>query len=59
MSTGILMKSYFQFGWLRHRDLAETLQAMYLARAEVKSEHRDEYIKLLKEIGEYIDHYDM
>jgi len=58
-SMGTLMTCFFINGFLRHRDLAETLQAMYLARAEEKSEHRDEYNKLLKETGEYNDPYDM
>jgi hypothetical protein len=28
---------YFDVGFLRHEDLAETLQAFYLARAEMTS----------------------
>ena len=49
----------FEDGFLRHGDLAETLQAMYLARAEMKSGERDEYIKHLKMIGEYKEEYDL
>jgi len=49
----------FEDGLLHYNDLVETLQAFYRARAEVKSEHRDEFIKLLKGAGEYIDDYDM
>ena len=49
----ISLISAFDAGWLRHGDLAETLQAFYLARAEVKSEGRDKYIVHLKMIGEY------
>ena len=48
----------FEDGLLRHSDLAETLQAMYRSRAEMKSEDRDEYIKHLKEIGEYEEEYE-
>ena len=47
--------SSFQNGWLHHRDLAETLQAMYCARSEMKSESRNEWIKHLKETGQYTD----
>ena len=43
----------FEDGLLHHGDLAETLQAMYLARSEMKSEDRDEYIRHLKRIGKY------
>ena len=45
-------------GLLHHQDLAETLQAMYRSRAEMKSEDRDEYIKYLKETGKYRAEYD-
>ena len=41
-----------------HGDLAETLQAMYRARAEMKSEDRDQYIEYLKRTGEYEAEYD-
>ena len=44
---------YFEDGLLRHGDLAETLQVMYLASAEMKSEYRDKYIEHLKKTGEY------
>ena len=43
----------FEGGWLRHRDLAESLQAMYLARSEMRSDGRDRHIKHLKETGKY------
>ena len=43
----------FELGFLHHGDLAETLQAMYRSRAELKSESRDQYIKYLKLAGEY------
>ena len=49
----------FKKGLLRHGDLAETLQAMYLARAEMKSKDRDEYIAYLKWAGKYKEEYDM
>ena len=48
----------FQRGVLRHGDLAETLQAFYLARAELKSENRDQYIEHLKMTGKYKEEYD-
>jgi hypothetical protein len=50
---------YFEAGFIQHGDLAETLQAMYLARAELRSDHRDQYIKHLKKTGEYRAEYDM
>jgi hypothetical protein len=43
----------FEHEFLYHGDLAETLQAMYLARAEMKSEDRDMYIAHLKSIGKF------
>jgi len=49
----------FEDGLLHHADLAETLQAFYRARAEMKSEDRDQCIKHLKEIGEYKEEYEM
>ena len=51
-STEALIK-YFEFGFFRHDDLAETLQAMYCARVEMRSENRDKYIEHLKRTGEY------
>ena len=48
----------FDEGFLRHGDLAESVQAFYLARAEMKSEDRDQYIKHLKETGEYKEEYE-
>jgi len=52
ISTEALI-SFFEVGMLRHGDLAETLQAFYRSRAEMKSEDRDKYIAYLKETGEY------
>jgi TPR repeat protein len=49
---GLIM--YFEGGLLRHGDLAVTLQAMYLARAEMKSEDRDQFIEFLKMGGENV-----
>ena len=49
---------YFEVGMLRHADLAETTQAFYRARAEMKSDDRDQYIKHLKETGEYNEEYE-
>ena len=48
----------FEYGLLRHRDLAESLQATYVARAEMRSEDRDQYIKDLKSTGDYQEEYD-
>ena len=49
----------FEKGLLHHGDLAETLQAFYRSRGEMKSGDRDQYIKYLKEIGKYKDEYDL
>jgi TPR repeat protein len=49
----------FEAGFLQHEDLAETLQAFYLARAEMKSEDRAQYIKHLKMTGKYEEKYDL
>ena len=43
----------FEEGLLHHGGLAETLQAFYCSRAEMKSVDRDRYIEHLKETGEY------
>ena len=48
----------FEDGLLQHKDLAETLQAMYCARAELMSEDRDQWINHLKEIGKHNDDYE-
>ena len=48
----------FELGLLHHANLAETAQAFYLARSEIKSEDRDQYMKHLKMIGEYEEEYD-
>ena len=48
----------FENGLLRHSDLAVTLRAMYLARAEMKSEGRDKYIAHLKRTGQYEAEYE-
>ena len=46
----------FEAGLLHHCDLAESLQAMYLARSEMKSDGRDNYIACyLKRTGSYED----
>ena len=50
---------YFEAGFLQYGDLAETLQVMYLARAEMKSEHGYKYIQYLKETGRYNEDYDI
>ena len=56
-SMGALI-SRFEYGFLHHGDLAETLQAFYLSRAELKSKDRDEYIKHLKMTGNYLEEYE-
>jgi hypothetical protein len=43
----------FERGFLQHGDLAETLRAFYLARAEMKTKDRDDHIAFLKWKGEY------
>ena len=58
LSIDRLLIKYFEEGLLHHGDLAETLQAFYLARAEMKSENRDQYIVHLKMIGEYREEYE-
>ena len=49
---------YFEKGSLRHGDLAETLQAMYCATAEMKSKERDQCIEHLKKTGKYKAEYE-
>ena len=58
LSMGALI-GCFEHGLLHHGDLAKNLQAFYRARAEMKSEGRDQFIKLLKETGEYQEEYDL
>ena len=41
----------FECAFLQHGDLAETLQAMYLARADLNSNDRDMFVEHLKMIG--------
>jgi hypothetical protein len=48
----------FELGLLHHGDLAEAVRAMYLARAEMRSEDRDKYIDYLKRTGEWEEQYD-
>ena len=48
----------FKSGLLKHEDLAKTLRAFYGARAEMKSEERDQFIKHLKLTGKYREEYD-
>ena len=48
----------FEPGLLHHGDLAETLQAFYRARAEMKSKDREQFIEYLKRTGEYETGYD-
>ena len=50
---------YFEYGLLRHGDLAKTVQAFYLARDEIMSEDRNQYIAHLKRTGKYREGYDM
>ena len=50
--------SAFEHSLLHHADLAETLQAFYRARGEMKSEDRDQWIKHLKRTGQYREEYE-
>jgi len=56
-STGILI-TCFEDGLLQHSDLAESLQAMYRSRNEMRSEDRDMFVEYLKMTGEYKEQYD-
>ena len=49
----------FKDGDLHHGDLAESLQAYYRSRSEMKSEGRDQHIAYMKRKGEYEEEYDM
>jgi hypothetical protein len=49
----------FEDGLLHQADLAETMQAYYLARDEMRSDDREKYIQHLKMIGEYKEVFDM
>ena len=48
----------FEEGLLHHGDLSETLQVFYRARAEMRSEDRDQFIECLKKTGRYKEEYD-
>ena len=48
----------FEDGLIHHRDLAESLQGMYRARAEMKSDDRDKHIAYLKMAGKYEEDFD-
>ena len=48
----------YENDFLHHGDLAETLQAMYRARAEMKSDDRDKFMAYLKRTGEYREEYE-
>jgi TPR repeat protein len=48
----------FEDGLLYHGDLAETLHAMYVARTEMRSDDRSQYIRLKKMAGEYEEGYE-
>ena len=49
----------FELGFFHHSDLAETLKAMYFAKAEMKSKGRAHFIDYLKRTGEYKEEYGM
>ena len=49
----------FEFGFLRHGDLADTLQAFYLTRAELWNKGRVQHIAYLKRNGKYNEEYDL
>ena len=46
-------------GFILHADLSETLKAFYGARAEMRSDKRDEYFQHLKRTGEYKEEYSL
>jgi hypothetical protein len=48
----------FEDGLIHHRDLAESIQVMYRARAEMKSDDRDKHIAYLKMAGKYDEDFD-
>ena len=48
----------FEGGLLHHADLAETMQAYYLARDEMRSGDRKQYIEHLKKTGKYEAEFD-
>ena len=50
---------FFEDGLFHHDDLSESLQGFYLARAEMRSEDRDQFIGYLKNVGEYHAEFDM
>jgi TPR repeat protein len=54
----IILIARFEEGFLHHGDLAETLQAMYRARAEMWSKNRVQHIAYLKMTGEYKEEYE-
>ena len=58
MSSMEILILCFEDGLLRHGDLAETLQAFYFARAEMRSDDRDSYIEYLKMTGVYKEEYE-
>jgi TPR repeat protein len=58
ISMGSLI-ACFEEGLLQHEDLAETMRAMYHARAEMRSAERDQHIAYLKTTGEYREKYNL
>ena len=53
-----LIGFFFEKGLIHHGDLAETVQAFYLAKTEMKSEDRDQHIQHLKMTGRYLAEYE-
>ena len=49
----------FEDGLLRHAGLAETLQAFYRSRSEMRSKGRDQFIAYLKRTGRYKEEDDL
>ena len=54
-----ILIDFFAVGSLRHCDLAESLQAYYLARSDMRSKDRDQHIAYLKMTGKYKEEYDL
>ena len=54
-----ILIDFFAVGSLRHCDLAESLQAYYIARSDMRSKDRDQHIAYLEMTGKYKEEYDL
>ena len=57
-TVGVCCRELVEIESILRRSRSSRVQAMHLARAEMKSEGRDQYIKHLKKIGEYEAEYE-